>query len=354
VIADFYPLFELRLAHSRFLPDETPAASTAPRYPFSGLLPGPSPFTENLLVDPRGSQQIVHPRTLGFLLQPADLYRNGHGTPLLPLPWNRSGGPVTSFTWRDTAVLAKGGQGSPGIPLDIEAGPPLYLEPSFGSVAPSNLVPSIGLPLLWEVRCYPSNSGLGLNAFDIMLPVPGFPQPNFRAYSTGGFDTTGQRVTKDPDFEFAPSGGFNPSSRPPGLPTAFTADNSFYVGQIDYVVRVSRAHTVWIDLGTVSPRFIEPVFEPRTQPQGTDVVLEFRGAHELSDFVGDAPFDAGALDFYGDFRPGVVEFQGDGNWSPDIRTCDGARFLQVRMSFFNDVQNRLTPVADSLGIAFQE
>ncbi len=348
VNADFYPEFEMRMAHSRFLPDES-TASTSPLHPLSGLLGGPFPFTDNLLQDPRGEQVVVHPRALGYQVLPSELRFSERGTPLMPFPWNRTGAPLTSFTWRDTSVVARAGPASGGIPLDIETNPPLT-----GSIAPENEVPTIGLPLLWEIRCHPSASGLGFNSFDLLLPVPGFPTPNFRAFSTGGFDQFGNVARVEPDRELVPNGGFNPSSFPPGRPTLFSADNSFYVGAIDTVVRVSRAVTIWIDTGSVAPRFGEPVLEPSRQIGASVVVAEFRGADGFSAEAGGAPFDALRLDPYGDFRPGTVIWHGAGTWSDDVRALEGARYIQVRLSFFNDVANGFSPVLDSLGIAFEE
>lgn len=354
LVADFFPLFELRLGHAIRLPDESHPPLCAPVYPASGLEGAPATFESNLLRDPRGDPVVVHPRGLGYLLRPADLYQNGRGTVLLPFPWNRSGVPPTSFTWRDTAVRARGGLLGPGIPLDIEVGGPLNLDTGIGSAGIPGQVGTIGLPLLWEVRCFPSTGALGLNAFDILLPVPGWSTPNFRAFSTGGVDSNGRVVQVDPDLAVSPSGGFNPSSRPPGQPTPLTADNSFYVGQIDTVVRVSRAITIWIDTGTTSPTFVPPVIEPRSWPGTSSIVPEFRGADGFSPDAGDQPFDAATLDPYGEFRGGTIDYHGDGTWSTDIHSADGARFLQVRFSFLNDVESALVPVLDSFGIAFQE
>lgn len=354
VVADFFPLFELRLGHGRYLPDESHPPFCAPVYPSSGLNGAPFAFTTNQLADPRGDPVVVHPRNLGYRVRPADLTRNEQGTALLPFPWNHSGAPLTTFTWRDTAVLAKGGLRGSGVPLDIEVGPPLGLDLGVGSAGASGHVPTIGLPLLWEVRCFPSSGSLGLNAFDIMLPVPGWSTPNFRAYSTGGIDEAGRAVPVDPDLATTPSGGFNPGSRPPGRPTALTADNSFYIGQIDTVLRVSRAVTIWIDTGNFAPRFAEPVIEPREQPGQASLVVEYRGADGFSPESGDAPFDADLLDSYGDFPDGTTFFHGDGQWSDDIRSADGARFLQLRFSFLNDIASGLSPELDSVGVAFRE
>lgn len=360
VRSDFFAEFEMRLAHSRFLPDETPSANQAPLYPLSGIGGRGMAFADNVLEDPRGRQKIVHPRGLGYRVSPSDLSVGPSGTAFLPFPINRGAGPVETYTWRDTAVLARGGDNSPGIPLNIEVGPPLNLtQGPVGSIARTGDVPSYALPLLWEVRCYPSAGALGLNPLDILLPVPGppggpggFSLPNFRAYSTGGFDTNGSTVSKNPDLEFFPTGGFNPRSNPPGQPTGLVADNSFYVGRLDYVTRLSRMHTAWIDTGAGDPSFADPVTEPRTQPQGTRIVLEFRGADDFSVDAEDAPFNAELLDPYGNFRVGEVFFHGDGQWTDDLQSLSGSRFLQIRFTFVSDMDTGFSPSLDSLGIAF--
>jgi hypothetical protein len=351
--SDFYPLFELRLSHARHLPDESFSSSLGPKYPDSGLLGRPQEFRTNVLEDPRGGQVVVHSRGFGYVVQQSDLSLNPRGTPLVPFPWNRTNAPFTSYTWRDTSLLSRGGPRCPGVPLDIEVGPPALFDTGQGLVAAPAEVPSIALPLLWEVRCFPSSQGLGLNSFDILLPVLGWAQPNFRVFSTGGVNHIGQAVLIDPDLELRPRGGFNPNSSPPGLPTPLTADNSFYVGAIETVIRVSRAVTVWIDSGSITPRYVEPVIEPRGQIGTTSIVVEYRGADAFSEDAGVAPFDAARLNAYGDFRVGTVTYHGDGTWSEDIQSADGARFLQVRFTFVNDIMNALSPELDSFGLAFE-
>lgn len=350
VSADVYPQFEVRLAHSRFLPDESSGPANGPFYPDSGLLTRPRRFSDNL-IEP---QVVVHPRQLGYVIKPADLFIGGLSTPLMPFPWNRSGAPPTSYTWRDTALIVRGGQNSPGIPLDIEVGPPFRFEPAIGAIAGPGKVPSIGLPLLWEIRTYPTDAGLGFNSLDILIPSTfGFAFPHWRAYSTGGIDESGRTVVKDPDLEFTPSGGFNPSSTPPGKPTGFQADTSVYVGQIDTVVRVSRVLTAWIDTGVVAPRYVEPVMEPRQMPGKSAVLLDFRGATGFASSAGTQPFDARAMDVYGEIEAGAVQFHAGGQWSSDITSLDGAQFLQLRLSFVNDVAGGLAAELDSLGWAFE-
>ena len=43
---------------------------------------------------------------------------------------------------------------------------------------------------------FPTTRGLGLNSFDILLPIPGWATPNFRAFSTGGVDQNGGEVSR--------------------------------------------------------------------------------------------------------------------------------------------------------------
>jgi hypothetical protein len=297
----------------------------------------------------------MHPRSRGYRIDPRDIHFSPLGTPLMPWPMNGAGGELVSFTWRDTAATAVGGDYGAGVPLDAEVGAPLFLENTIGSFAPAGRVPTIGLPLLMEFRCYPSETGIGLNPLAILLASNASPAPNFRAYSTGGFDTFGQRVLKNPDLEVAPTGGFNPGSRPPGRPTARTADNSLYLGQLDYVVRLSRAHTIWIDTGAQAPRYAEVVVEPvlAARPPGTDLVLDFRGADNFLD-AGTRPFDASALTPYGDPRAGTILFHaGDPTWRRDIRALDGARFVQVRITFVNNVVAGLVTELSAIGVAYE-
>lgn len=356
VVSDFFELFEMRLCHARRLPDEARrnASNGLPRYPASGLFAGPTPYIENILDDPLSLQRIVHERSLGYRVSPTDLTLAAGGTPLLPFPMNRSGGTRSSFTWRDTAVLAVGGEDGAGVPLDIEVGPPLSLETQIGSFAPVGKVPSVGLPLLLEIRCFPSQSAIGLNPLAINLASNTSSAPNFRAYSTGGINTAGMPVAKNPDLEIAPTGGFNPNSRPPGKRTRLTADNALYLGQLDYVVRISRVHSIWIDTKAPAPRYVPPVVEPTADafPSGTGIALEFRGADGFLD--ADArPFNAASLTPYGDVRAGTILFHGgDPTWR-DLTALEGARYFQFRITFVNNIDALLSPELSAIGLAYE-
>jgi hypothetical protein len=353
VRADFYPDFEIRLAHSVKQPDEDIDNNLLPEYPESGLFGSPNPFTSNILVDPLSPQKVVHPRSAGYSINPANLYTAPTGTRLLPYPLNRGSGPLVTYTWRDTAVLAVGAPNGAGIPLDIEAGAPLFLEPAAGTVAPSGSVPSFGLPLLIEYRCYPDATAIGLNALDVSIAINSSAKPNFRAFSSGGFNSQGFPVVKDPDLQPVPTGGLNPFSSPPGQPT-LSADDVFYIGELDLVTRVSRAHSIWIDTGTAAPDYAAALLDVDARGSSATVVAEYRGASGFTG-AGNAPFDASMLDPYGDFAVGSVSFfGGTAAWTSDLSSLDGARYLQVRLTFVNDLARQETADLASLALAFQD
>ncbi|HED65995.1 MAG TPA: hypothetical protein ENJ09_10625, partial [Planctomycetes bacterium] len=200
VLRDFFERFEIRLSHSKFQPDEDIDSFKLPKWPNSGLRGAPSLFTDNILTDPVSPQKVVHEKSLGYVVDPADLESTPSGAFLMPYPLNRNLAPgqkLTTFLWRDTAGTRTGAASGAGVPLDIESGAPLSIVPggAQGSLWGSSKVPLPGLPLLMEFRCFPSDSAIGLNPLDISLAINSSVLPNFRTYSTGGLDTK-QRVVK--------------------------------------------------------------------------------------------------------------------------------------------------------------
>ncbi len=327
VVSDFYPQFEIRLAHSHFQPDEHLESTLLPAFPDSGLTT--ISFADNVLADPASPQKVVHDKSLGYAVNPSDLFTAPTGTPMVPFPLNQSGDPSSFeyYTWRDTAIQAKAAPNGAGIDLAIMEDLGLIPPGTAGQIAGPNEVPSFGLPLLMEYRCFADPGAVGLNAFDISLAINSSARPNFRVFSTG----------VDPDLELAPD----------------EADPSFYVGQADLVVRVSRAHTVWFDTNGTSTDFADPVLEPGVGglPPGTEIVLAFRGA----DSVPLEAFDADELDPYGELDPAlpaVVFFQGDDTWKESIDDVDGARYLQARVTLIGDTVANVAPSLGSLGFGF--
>ncbi len=350
VVSDAFTQFEIRLSTSRHLPDESLNPALLPSFPNSGLK---STFADNLLDAVQDPQRVVHPRARGYALNPGDRFTTLTGTVMMPFPMNREV-PASQFeyyTWRDTSVLARGGASSPGAPTQIEAN---VLGTSPIGAYPAGFVPTIGLPLLMEFRCYPDAGALGLNAFDVSIAASSSPQPNFRAFSAGGITSGGVSVFRDPDLQTNAVGGFNPAN---GSPTP-GVENAFYLGQMNLVTRVSRAHTIWFDLGGVATQFALPVLAPSaaSQPPGTQVVLAFRGATAVT---GPARNDAGSLDAYGDDAPGgasssVTFLDNDAGWKSSPQPAlVGARRVQMRVSFIANAETGARPEITALGLGWR-
>lgn len=347
VVNDFFPRFEILFAHARNLPDEDINAFLLPRFPASGL-PGTSvAFDQN----PLGPQALAHARERGYAVRAADVHLSPNGTPLAPYPLLDAAGRPTGYTWRDTSLALAGGPNGTGVPLGVEVGPPLDLEPAAGTLAPSGAVPSIGLPLLVEYRCFPAASALGLNRHSVNLAINSSALPAFRAYSAGGINRFGQPVAVDPDLETHPQGGFNPSSTPPGQRT-FPNDDVVYLGGLDLAYRVSRAHSAWIDLGASGVDLAALQVRAGALPPGTRLEVVARGATGFAG--GGDPFDASAIDAYGALEVGTVEFLGGSDaWQSDLDALDGARYVQLRVTFTNDLDSGASPSLDALALAFR-
>jgi hypothetical protein len=357
VASDAYTNFAIYLSHCFKLPDESVgAASLLPLYTSSGLV---STYSQNVLLDPADQPQVlVHPKTLGYTLDPADRFQSTTTPPvqMMPFPLNRTL-PISQrvyYTWRDTTLRAVGGPANGGAEMPI-------VRAASGSTATgpyaAGAIPTVGLPLLMEFRCYPDQEAHGLNAFDINIAINSSSLPNFRAFSTGGTNSSGQQVVKNPDQEAVATGGFNPTSVPPGQGT-LPVDNVFYIGQMDLIVRVSRAHSIFFDTEGGSPLFSTPVVEPRDsdQPAGTRIVLAYRGATNVT---GDYLVDASKLDAYGETSAasgGTGNFtplNGDSTWKTSLSAIQGARYFQTRVSFISNAETLLTPELSALGFAFR-
>jgi hypothetical protein len=357
VVADSYTNFAIYLSHCFKLPDESVSNTTLlPLYPSSGLV---STYSQNVLNDPADHPQSnVHPKALGYTLNPADRFLSTT-TPvvtMMPYPLNRTL-PVSQhafYTWRDTTLRSVGGPNNGGAEMPIVVR--VIGSGTAGQPYGPGVIPTIGLPLLMEFRCYPDTEAHGTNSFDINIAINSSSAPTFRAFSTGGTNSSGQQVVRNPDLEQVASGGFNPTSVPPGAPT-LPIDNTVYIGQMDLVIRISRAHSIWFNAGSSSTIYSQPVIEPRPSdlPQGTQIVLAFRGAQNVT---GDPAVNADRLDAYGELLipPGVgvvTFFGGDSTWKTDLSVLNGAKFFQVRISFVSNVDTLLAPYLSALGFAFR-
>ncbi len=374
VQADSFSQFQIALAHGFFLTDETVNAGLLPVFHLSGLVPT---FDQNLLSPGRDPLTVVASKADGYTIDPQLAFQSSSSLGTIMMPWpinlNIPLSKYTYWTYRDTAKLQLGGCTGPGCGPGAD---PLRVDQvnglGFGKVGfyPQGKIPTIGLPLLKEFRCYPDHQALGLNSLKTSFALNTSYKPTFRAYSTGGV-FNGNVTTIDPDNEPVAQGGINSSNGSHTLPI----DNTVYWGQADFVVRVSRLHSIWLDTGA-GHDFGKGVLEPaaQLQPNGTSVSLAFRGASQVTAASGKPWENAEYYDPYGDgftaqqllmiYGPppaappaiSVTYFPnaGDNSWNGKLPDLDGARWVQLRVSFLSNAENNATAELSGMGIAFQK
>ncbi len=383
----FYPEFEMKLGHARPMPDEIiDPLSGAPIFPNSGFL-STWTFDQNYLPDPNSTIETVHKRQDGFAVSSLELFTAPETeTPMLAMPMNRNV-PLSDFvtyTWRDTAILGRGGlsangvtSSANGVPVNAEGASGLT-DDCYGGVYGSIFLPaiyqgvrSVGLPLLMEFSCFPSNT-VSLNNFDVSQAVVNFNTPFFRAFSTGGFDPNGNAIKKDPDNQPSPTGGLNGvagGAIPLGAATD-PRDNTVYLGQLDLVIRISRVYTVMIDSTDSMPDYAEVVLEPSPsdQPDGTSIQLAFRGHSEAVAPMDPRFLDGGQMSVYGDITytplilppdcptdeldPPPIFDPSLPTWTDDLDDIDGLQWSQIRMTFVGNTVSGLTPSLSGIGMAY--
>lgn len=349
---DLFPEFQLSVAHSRFLPDEyillmgmgCPCLS----WPNSGVVAN---FASNLLDPNEDPLAVLAPKGGGYPIQPLDSFKTPSGTLMQPFPIN-VGKPVSEYTYwtfRDTAKLAVGGPNGAGVPTQVMSN-----QNPNQPVYPAGQVPTIGLPLLMDFRTYPSPTTtqglnfLALGAVNATGPNAGL--PFFRAHSTGGVLPNSQLKLIEPDSEHTAQGGLAG-----GAPTP-PVDSGFYYGNADFVARVNRMHTIWLDSGSPSS-FADLVTIPRTTevPAGTSMSFTFRGAVAITGIA--AAQDGGNLDAYGNAHPLGTAFSvnflnSDSTWKATLPELAGARYIQVRMTMITSAETGAAPELDAMGMSF--
>ena len=389
VVFDSYTQFEIKLAHSAWVPDEyVNSATNLPQFGASGLT---NFYSKNLLDAAQDPLSVVHPRYLGYQVNPGDMVTTSLGTDLMPYPWNRGLAPDdwTSYTWRDTSLRKRAGKGGAGTDLFqvyFANGKPRPSNPHFQA----NQVRTSGLSLLMDFSCFPDEGAVGQNALAIALASASAAQPYFRAFTTGGVKPNGKTKLINPDKETRANGGFNPLSNPPGASTPGN-DPVVYMGAADFVVRTSRSHSIWfpatdpIGGGTFSaPIYSTPITEPKAEDQtvGTSVLLEFRGMTSFAppaDPCTGQPVmspleDATMFDLYGDHyndscipnptgqtnhstkyeNLGITFLNTDDTWKPSIQLIDGAPYYQIRLTFISDTVSGLSPELSAVAVSWVE
>jgi hypothetical protein len=396
IVAAFYPEYSVGMAHSRRSPDEfLNQLSFYPDYANSGFASGSS-YADTYLQVAGQQPQPMHARELGFVVATTELATAESGTPLLRLPLNKGldADQRKLFTWRNTSITARGQLApngttiGPGVPAEQEVqivGFPACFGSVWGGGGDDGL-PTAALPLLIEHRTYPTET-LALINFDIVISNGSSKDPSHRAFSTGGYNTVGAAVVKNPDLETQPTGGFQGltgQGLPPLGATTPGLDNTVYFGQVDFVVRISRAFSTPIDAnGQPDPTYTTVVIEPSatSQPLGTQVSLAFRGHDTLIPLppAPPTPVPSGSqilvgafLDVYGEQTPptGLTTCTGTApnlaaqstnftpfvfnspTWRSSITQLANIRYVQHRITFINNTDSGLSPTLSSIGVAF--
>lgn len=354
ISSDVFPAMQIHLGHSQYSPDET-AVMGVLTFPNSGLRP--TSFAGNVLNQTALERVYEGPYSINNLnafLVP------GTDTPMLPWPAFRdpSGEPI-SFTWRDTNVSAlaapDGGGVDPSV-LNVVYGIPTVIYAAAGAV------PTVGLPLLMDFRVPPDSGSTarGLNNFQVSFSDPAAQKPNFRVFSAGGFNAQNTSVQVDINSDIA-FGGFAGG----GTPTP-PDDSAIYWGQADFVIRVSRGITRWIDTQVTDPTgtfpaYQSPVIEPLAseQPPGTSFQLDFRAADNV---VANATqlTHAECVNLYGDpistnITPGCTPntpATGITSWTNALNSLNGRRFLQMRFTLVSNVSTGAVASISSVGIGW--
>lgn len=354
LLLDNYPRFQMALSHSKFLPDEfINVQFQTPKYPDSGLT---TDFADNVLDAVEDPLTVVHPAGNGYVIQPLDVFTTTSGSRMTPWPLNREAAlaDFTYWTWRDTGKVSLAAPNNNGADYSLV----FAVDPNAFLAYAADNVPTIALPLLMEFRNYPVTSAGLFNPLAGVLASPPLSltqfenQPFFTAYSAGGVNTsTGVIVNLEPDAALVATGTI-----PPGGPNNLPRNQFIYFGQADFVTRVNRIHTVWLDTGA-SNNFAPAAFEPTASaiPAGTQISFAYRGATGLT---GNATVYGNAVNYDPYGNPSIVATfgpvftNGDANWKTDITEIDGSRFVQVRITMGSNPESGVTPNLTSFGFGF--
>lgn len=365
VSADSFPQFQMSLAHSLRLPDEALDTGLLPQFVASGLALTFASNHDNGGSDPL---TVVHDKSAGYTINPADVVTSTSGLPIAPWPLNRGLAPsqYSYWTWRDTSKQVLGSPNNIGAPLAREVQVLGGGAVTKGFYGPSK-VPTIGLPLLTEIRTYPALQPSVVNNFAISIAINSSARPYFRTQSTGGVHPITGKVTYiDPDNSTIASGSIGPGGQ-----QTYPADNVVHQGQADFVVRISRFHTRWLTLQVATPDFAPALLEfENTLPSGAQIVAAYRGASSMTATSVQGWRNANAYDAYGEalnstqlaqsslpanllFTPQFHPVSGDSSWKSSTTDLDGARFVQARVSFISDAVTGAAGALDTLAIAYR-
>ena len=361
VLDDVYDRYSVALGHSNRYPDDFINPQTGyPDWDKSGLRKN-GEFDKNILGFNSGQadEQIMFDRA--YFLNGADTYIAESG--VIYSPWPEFD---DTYTWRDNSLpadLTGGPNNSFGIPPAVVEQDKIYNAAEWNSIV---------APLLVRFRCYPRGDFVGFNGFQVQIMVPSSNVPSYRVFSYGG--NGGDLVVPD-----VPQSGTEPTG---GVATGGGTQRGFgpelYWSNIDFVVRVSRVFTHIFALGGTFDGVGTQVLEPVSQPDGTELTVEWRG-YEVVDLSACGVDDATPLrdatsqfDLYGNFIGSAIStdrlvnppvagtdycatVSDPSDWTTDVDSLAAEmkwEYFQLRITFVSNTEKDLTPSLDAYGFSW--
>lgn len=351
---DVFDRYSVALAHSKRFPDDyINPTSGFPQYSSSGLYIERE-FDRNILGFGSGQADEKIVADAPYIINATNRFTSQSGSVMYPYPEFQD-----TYTWRDTSFKASltGARDGRGVPPAVIPGPVVY--------GPGQ-APSIALPLLMRLRCYPEGHYYGINGFQTQVMVGSSALPAFRVFSSGGRDSGDDWNLVVPDVPPAgikPTKGYNTLTGEP----ANQFGPELYWGQVDFVTRVSRVLTHFFEFGGEPSMITTTVVEPEsilTQTQAR-VQVEFRGSASLS--LGDCTDSANHLndaiscfDSYGEeMTPTCCLGSTIGaptDWTMDptdfLEMSELPKYFQLRFSFVADIDLNIEAELDAFGFAW--
>lgn len=367
VLDDVYDRYSVALSHCNRLADDYIDPQTGyPVWEKSGLR-NSGEFDLNIFGFNQGDadEKIVYDGA--YFLNGADTYIADSGVVYAPWPEFDD-----TYTWRDNSFredLTIGPKNSQvGTPPQVTGQDPIYK---------AGEGPSIAAPLLTRFRCYPRGDFVGFNGFQVQIMCPSSNLPAFRVFSYGG--NGGDLVIPD-----VPTSGTQPTG---GIATGGGNQRGFgpelYWASFDFVVKVSRTFTHIFSLGGTFDGVGTQVIEPSAQPEGTELIVEWRGYETvnlaLCDVDDRTPLrDANQFDEFGNFIGATISLDrlveppvgpGPGSagndfcatvsdpslWTTDVDSLAAEtkwKYFQLRITFVSNTEKDLRPSLDAYGFSW--
>jgi hypothetical protein len=227
-----------------------------------------------------------------------------------------------------------------------------------GGAVISNLVTTIGhngstnglTSLAWTANLDVGTPVTVLNGVSYTVPTMSAGQPcKFPAFQKSfGFDGTNSLVIDNGKAALAGSTSswrnktditgrraYNNNSQTSTTATAI--DAYAYTYSIDFRTESSMARSLFFRTDSDFPEFLDPIVSPTEQPAGTEVLIEYQGAHETVDTLTQEPI------------PDPATLSG---WTEDPTELVDRRYVRFRVTFKANLATGVGPTLDEILIPY--